>query len=212
MIRAVIFDMDGVLTDSERLGDEPLIIAGQKQGYRFTHENIPSCKGMTFAAAAPIFEKAFPGIDALRLGDDFDHAMCDLARAGGVPLMKGVREILDALDERRMPRAVASSSRRFVIDTYLGAHGIERRFDALISGELCKRSKPDPEVFLLAAQRLNTEPKDCLVIEDSANGVRAGRAAGMTVCMVPDQIPYTDALKAYCDYVKNDLLEVIPLL
>lgn len=212
MIQAVIFDMDGVLTDSERTCDAPLIAAGRAQGFDFCVDTLAHLKGMTFTAAAPVYEAAFPGIDMLRLAEDFDAAMCALARAGGVPLMKGVREILDALDARGLPRAVASSSRGDVVRTYLEANGILDRFDALVSGELCKRSKPAPDIFLLAAQKLNVCPKDCLVIEDSPNGVRAGRAAGMRVCMVPDQLPYTDALKPYCDDVKKDLTQVISLL
>ena len=73
-------------------------------------------------------------------------------------------------------------------------------------------SKPAPDVFLKAAKALNASPESCLVLEDSIHGVQAGRNAGMTVCMVPDMIPFSEALAPYCDFVKPDLAAVIPLL
>ena len=89
--------------------------------------------------------------------------------------------------------------------------GIREYFSALVSASSLP-SKPAPDVFLRAAEKLHTPPESCLVLEDSVNGVKAGRAAGMTVCMIPDLIPFNEDLAPYCDHVLSDLAAVIPLV
>ena len=123
----------------------------------------------------------------------------------------GALKLLKALRERNIPMAVASSSGQSTISVYLHSVGVIAYFDALITGSGLP-SKPAPDVFLKAASALGAEPKRCLVLEDSLNGIKAGRAAGMTVMMVPDVFPYTDDLAPYVDHVAPDLAAVIPLL
>lgn len=212
MIRAVIFDMDGLLTDSEVIGVTVMQECGRKQGYELDRQVILQTIGSTNTACRATYRRYYPGLDGERLFEDFKEAMFDLARAGGIPLKKGAKELLEALKARGIPTAVASSSSLETIQLYLGKCGVLPYFQALISGGADIASKPAPDIFLKAARTLGVPPEACLVLEDSVNGIRAGRAAGMTVCMVPDLFPFTEELAPYCDAVKPDLAAVIPLV
>ena len=209
--QAVIFDMDGLLMDSERVGLEVLHGCGKHQGFGIPLAMIRETLGSNKESASDYYHGVFPALDTDRLFQDFKDAMCALALEGKIPLKKGAKELLAALKEKGIPCAVASSSGPSTIRTYLASAGIIACFSALVSGAGLP-SKPAPDVFLRAAEALGVQAHGCLVLEDSVNGVRAGRAAGMTVCMVPDMLPYSDALAPFCDYVMPDLAAVIPLL
>ncbi|MCR4886505.1 MAG: HAD family phosphatase [Clostridiales bacterium] len=210
MIRAVIFDMDGLLMDSEGVGLTVLHECAMRQGIEIPLERIRQTLGSSADSITAFYLQFYPTLDAPRLFRDFREAMHDLARRGKIPLKKGAKELLAVLREKNIPCAVASSSHPNSIRIYLENAGVLDAFAALISCGEGIASKPAPDIFLKAAQALYTAPENCLVLEDSVNGVKAGRAAGMTVYMVPDMIPYTDALAPYCDAVLPDLLAVIP--
>lgn len=207
---AVIFDMDGLLTDSESVGLRVMHACAARQGVDLPIADIMKTVGINAAAASRFYHQFYPVLETDRLFRDFREAMHEEARAGRIPLKKGARELLTALRDRRVPCAVASSSCLNTIRTYLEAAGVADRFTALVTASGLP-SKPEPDVFLRAAEALGAAPEKCLVLEDSVNGVKAGRAAGMTVCMVPDLIPFTEELAPYCDYVLEDLNAVIPL-
>ena len=212
MIRAVIFDMDGLLMDSEGVGLTVLHECALRQGIDIPLDRIRQTLGSSAPAITAFYLQFYPTLDAPRLFRDFREAMHALARQGKIPLKKGAKELLAVLRERKIPCAVASSSHPNSIRIYLESAGVLNAFDALISCGQGIASKPAPDIFLQAAEALHAAPKDCLVLEDSVNGVKAGRAAGMTVFMVPDLIPYTDELAPYCDAVLPDLTAVIPRL
>ena len=209
--QAVIFDMDGLLMDSERVGLDVMHECGLLQGYDIPVDMVRETIGSTRQSSSDYYHRFFPDLDADRLFQDFKSAMCELAKEGKIPLKKGVRELLDAVRAKGVPMAVASSSGLGMIAVYLRSAGIEAYFDALVTGNGLP-SKPAPDVFLKAAEELDAAPESCLVLEDSAHGVQAGRNAGMTVAMVPDTIPFTEALRPFCDYVLPDLTAAIPLL
>ena len=212
MIRAVIFDMDGLLTDSEAPGLTGIQVCGRLQGYEIPLEHVRRTIGINAKAASDFYHQYYPGLDTDRLFADFTEYMHALAREGKIPLKKGARELLRALRDRGIPCAVASSSYPETIRLYLEKQGIADDFAALVSANGETRSKPAPDIFLKAAGLLGAAPENCLVLEDSVNGVKAGRAAGMTVCMIPDLIPFTPELAPYCDHVLPDLSAVIPLV
>jgi len=138
--------------------------------------------------------------------------LADERFAQGVPCKPGLKELLSTLEDLGMPRIVASSSPRNMIEMNLQTSGTARYFHDVVSGTEVARSKPAPDTFLLAAEKLHTDPKDCLVLEDSFNGVRAGRAAGCVTVMVPDLMQPTDEIRALYTCCCKDLLEVRVLL
>ena len=209
--QAVIFDMDGLLMDSERVGLDVMHDCGLLQGYDIPVAMVRETIGSNKQSSSDFYHRFFPDLDTDRLFLDFKNAMCDLAKQGKIPLKKGALELLDEIRRRGIPMAVASSSGQETIRIYLQSVGVIAYFDALVTGNGLP-SKPAPDVFLKAASALGAEPKRCLVLEDSLNGIKAGRAAGMTVAMVPDVFPYTDDLAPYVDHASPDLSAVIPLL
>jgi HAD superfamily hydrolase (TIGR01509 family) len=208
---AVIFDMDGLLMDSERIGLDVMRQCGALQGYDIPIDMVRETIGANQQASSDLYHRFFPALDTGRLFLDFKNAMCDLAKQGKIPLKTGARELLDALKARHIPMAVASSSGQSTIRVYLESVGVISYFNEIVTGSGLP-SKPAPDVFLKTAEALNVTPGKALVLEDSIHGVQAGRAAGMTVAMIPDMIPYSDNLKPFCDHVLPDLSAVIPLL
>lgn len=210
-IRAVIFDMDGLLMDSERIGLDVMHDCGTKLGYNIPVDMVRETLGANKQSSSDFYHGFFPDLDTERLFLEFKNAMCDLAQQRKIPLKKGAEELLKAVKEKGLPMAVASSSGLSTISVYLKCTGVISYFDALVTGNGLP-SKPAPDVFFKAAEALHAAPENCLVLEDSIHGVQAGRNAGMTVAMVPDMIPFTEDLRPYCDYVLPDLAAAIPLL
>lgn len=209
--QAVIFDMDGLLMDSERIGLQVMPQCGKNLGYDITVEQVRHTIGANKQSSSDYYHQFFPDLDTDRLFLNFKNAMCGLAKQGRISLKKGALELLQAVKARHIPMAVASSSGLSTIQTYMDSVGIAGYFDLLMTGNGLP-SKPAPDIFLKAAEALHAAPENCLVLEDSIHGVQAGRNAGMTVCMVPDMIPFSEELRPYCDYVLPDLSAVIPLL
>lgn len=209
--QAVIFDMDGLLMDSEVVGLTVMHECGLLQGYDIPVDMVRETIGSNKQSSSDYYHSFFPALDTDRLFLDFKDAMCALAKQGKIPLKKGASALLEAIKSKSIPMAVASSSGQATIAAYLDSVGVTAYFDALITGNGLP-SKPAPDIFLKAAAALNAAPEKCLVLEDSINGIKAGRAAGMTVAMIPDVFPYTDDLAPFVDHVLPDLSAVIPLL
>lgn len=190
MINAVIFDMDGLMFDTEALAKEAWLRVGAQLGYPITETQIARIRGSTPAASAEIFRSAF--------GPDFDYPKAkalrnamveDFIGRNGVPVKYGLVGLLEKLRRHGFPTAVASSSPRKTIEKYLAIAGLRAYYDGIVGAEDVTRSKPEPEVFLLAAGRLGVSAGNCLVLEDSANGLYAASRAGMTSICIPDIAP-----------------------
>ena len=127
-------------------------------------------------------------------------------------LKPGALELLDTLDQLRLPRAIATSSSRRTVERHLTAHNLTERFDVIVGHGDYEAGKPAPDPFLKAAERLGVEPRLCLALEDSHNGIRSASSAGMMTIMVPDLLEPTDEIRGLCTYVVRDLHEVRSLI
>ncbi len=206
-IRAVLFDMDGLLIDSERIGIRASVRAGKALGYPVDEALAMQMLGLTRAGSAAKYRAAIPGMDVEAFYAAFTREMEDEIDRQGVPCMPGAQELLAWLQERGIPRVLATSTAQALADKRMERAGIARFLPLRVTGDDVAHSKPDPEIFLKAASLAAIDPEACLVLEDSVNGIRAGRAAGAVVGMVPDLTPYSDACAPYCDAVFRSLFE-----
>ena len=208
----VIFDMDGVIFDSERAILECWLVLADKYGLKDLEEVFKKCIGTNDAQTAEIVESAYApefgeGIyDKLRKeSSEIFHKKYD---GVGLPIKPGVKELLDYLKDNNVPIGLASSTKKATVERELTEAGLIDYFDKIIGGDAVKISKPNPEIYLLACEAMGTEPEKAIAIEDSYNGVRAAKAAGMQCIMVPDIIPADDEMRSLTDAICGDLLEV----
>lgn len=206
-VKAVLFDMDGVIFDSERAVLACWREVGARFGLKGIEEVFVRCVGVNKQRTRQILFEAYPELDF----DRFDGAVralflsrCDKGR---LPLKPGAREILAALKEAGIPLALASSTRLLTVRRELDEAGLLPFFDAVIGGDSVTRSKPDPEIFLTAASRLGAAPEDCWVIEDSFNGIRAAYAGGLHPVMVPDLLPPDAEMEEKAELIVKDLFD-----
>ena len=134
--------------------------------------------------------------------------LADERFAQGVPCKPGLKELLSYLEDLGMPRIVASSSPRTMVELNLQTTGTARYFHDIVCGNEVKLCKPAPDIFLEAARRIKVDIHDCMVLEDSHNGIRAGHASGAETVMVPDLLPVTDEMRSLYDDCCKDLFEV----
>lgn len=212
VLQGVIFDMDGVLVDTEPIWDSIWPACFEQMGLPLPPESFyTGGRGMSGETYANYVQGFYPQVDAKELVALF-MKLGEERFALGVPVKPGARELLDYLKGQGVPCAVASSSLRSIIECNLRSTGLAGYFDVIVSGQDVTFTKPDPTIFLLAAERLGVDIRRCLVLEDSLNGVRAGHAAGAVTVMVPDLIPPNDEIAQIYDGCCTDLLEVKSLL
>ena len=212
MASGVIFDMDGLLFDTERYGLEASEKAGAEQGIFLSREIILRTLGMTDEQTVRIYQTEFPYFDTIRFKRCLYTLMRKDIEENGMPIKPYAKECVLACRKAGAATALASSNSLDSVKFYLEKAGMESNFDVLVSGDSSLRSKPAPDIFLRASELLGINPAKCTVFEDSPNGLRAARAAGMRVYIIPDLIPYEDSLSQYCDGVLKNLGEAISLV
>ncbi len=209
-VKAVIFDMDGVIFDSEQCVINCWKEVAERHDITGIEAVCLECIGTNDALTEKIVKSHY--------GEDFPYdtyrkEMSALYHErydhGKLPKKPGVRELLEALQENGLPCAVASSTREVVVTAQLKDAGLYPFFSTVIGGDMVEHSKPHPEIFLKAAEALKTAPQACLVIEDSLMGIRAASEGGMIPVMVPDLIAPDDAVRASVFSVEKSLTEVI---
>lgn len=200
---ALVFDMDGLMVDSEPLWFEVERAFARARGGDWTHEVAQACVGRGLANTLKTMRARFAfDLDLARDADEIVDRF--VARVGELELKRGCRELVE--DARgRVPIAVASSSARRLVHAVLDRFALASSFGAIVTGDDVTHPKPAPDIFLLAASRLGVAPSGCVVLEDSLAGVTAGRAAGMRVVAVPEVAH--DPFVGVADRVVGDLVE-----
>lgn len=212
MYNTVIFDMDGLMFDTESSITRDWVEIGRRTGWPITYELAASTIGLDIPHTRDVFVTA--------LGNSFDfHSVREqrLALAdnriknGLIPKKKGLNNLLDYLWAHKYKTAVATSTYHERTLANFRAAGLENRFDALICGDMVHNGKPAPDIFLAAAAACNSVPENCIVLEDSPAGIEAAHSAGMLPVMIPDLLAPTEHELAVCVCL-SDLDEVISFL
>ena len=213
MIDGVIFDMDGTMFDTERMWAtfwEPALAA---LGLPYREGLAEAARGTAGVTTRNVVRQFYgPDCDAEAIVDSLHRVADEVFFSAPVPKKPGLDALLAWLKARHIPMAVASSSREAMIRHNLDVWGLTQDFTAIVSGQHVAHSKPDPEIFLLTAQKLDVEPSRCLVLEDSYNGVRAGAAGGFVTVMVPDLVPADAEMKRLYTMECASLWEVLEKL
>lgn len=209
MKKAAIFDMDGVLFDTERLYRESWVETAAQFGQAFLPAFPAAVCGTSGAKLQAVVREYYPAVDAAAFVECCMERVRKVLREQPVPEKPGLHEILTFFRGNGVKIAVASSSEPSMIESNLRRTGVIDHFDAIVSGVQMPRSKPAPDIFLEAARRLGCAPADCYVFEDGLSGLRAGLAAGCATVMIPDLTPPTDELRAACAAICDSLHAVI---
>ncbi|MCZ4271778.1 HAD family hydrolase [Maritalea porphyrae] len=204
-VEAVVFDMDGLLLDTEQIYKRVMQQLCKEWGHELTHEMFAAFVGIPQTENVPIYQQFF--------GKDFDvqtyeNLMVERAHeemSKGIPVKNGAKELVAGLSARGVPIAVATSTGASA-HKHLEEAGLHSYFDTIVTRMDVTKGKPHPEPFLTATSRLGFAPENCIAFEDSHNGVRSASAAGLATVMVPDILDPTDEIAAMCVAILPSLL------
>ena len=208
-MEAVIFDMDGVLFDTERLSISCWLETAQRMGLGDIRKGAYSCIGLNRTDSRifirSLYGDAFP-YDEFRAENS--ALFQEKIERDGLPVKKGAGELLAWLKEKGVKTAVASSTNTQTVKSHMERAGFLPYFQEIIGGDMVEHSKPRPDIYLMACRRLGVEPQKAAAIEDSPNGIRSAHAAGMLPVMVPDMVEPTAEIEALLYRKCRDLVEV----
>ena len=213
MIKALVFDMDGLLLDSERIVQRSWNEAGELIGIPGIGNQIYHTLGMNRSARNAYFKQVF--------GQDFHQEAFNqkasecffrIVETEGLPVKKGAKELLQYAKEKGYKTAVATSSSKAYATGVLKDAGLYRYFDGAVFGDMVEHAKPDPEIYLKACESIKANPKECLALEDAPAGVRSAHSAGLKVIVVPDLVQPTEDILSLVLKKCDSLDEVIPML
>lgn len=205
---ALVFDMDGLLFDTETVAEEAFLAAAAEAGHQATKPLFRQLVGRPWPANRELLLAHYGAGFAVDVFREVWLRHYQHLLATRLTLKPGVVELLETLDKLKLPRAIATSSSLPTVRHHLTTHGLSARFDAIVAHGDYAAGKPAPDPFLAAAARLDVEPGLCLALEDSHNGVRSAAAAGMMVIMVPDLLEPTEEMRRLSTGVLRDLHEV----
>lgn len=209
MIKAVIFDMDGLILDTEKLLIRFWVQAANEAGFPMTREQALGIRSMHRKFAIPYLKNIF--------GDEFDYVkirsrrmemMNEWLNCHELELKPGVTKLLDYLNEQGIPAAICTATDYERTRDYLTRVGIFERFDKIICAMMVEYGKPSPDIYLYAAKQLGLAPSECMALEDSPNGVKSAAAAGCVTVMVPDLTEPDEELDGV-NFIRASSLDVI---
>lgn len=212
-MRAVVFDMDGILFDTERVCQDSWVEVAKRRGLPGMEEVFPRCIGLNSSGSRQIVLEAY--------GKDFDYEVFraetsvwfwNYIEANGLPVMPGAETLLGWLKENGWVVGLASSTKRSSVLKHLDQAGFAEYFSAVVTGDMVEYSKPRPDIYLLACRELGVKPEEAYAIEDSPNGIRSAHAAGMKPLMVPDMIAPDEEMRRLSFRIFENLNQVLAYL
>lgn len=208
-IRGVVFDMDGLMFDSERIVKYSWDVAGERMGYGKLGDNIFYTLGFHVDKRKRHFKDKYgEDFPFEQFRDEYRKAFWEYEKKNGLPAKKGLHELLDVLSRKKIPMAVATSSSHEYAKNNLRREGIEAYFTAVITGNMVSDAKPSPEIYLKACEALHVSPAYTLALEDSYNGIRSAKGAGMITVMIPDLLTDSSPVDDLLDGKMESLLAV----
>lgn len=212
-IKGIIFDMDGLMLDTEKLYNRFWREAAAEFGYAMTYEHALIIRSMNpeicAATLKELLGKEFPYEEAKELRRKL---MKEYVKIHGVEKKKGLDELLKYLKENKFKIAVATSSNRSRTEWYLTSVGVWEYFDEIICGDMVEKGKPEPDIYLTAAKRLGLFPGECVALEDAPAGILSAYRAGCHPVFVPDLDKADDDIRKIAEYIADSLLDVIIFL
>lgn len=213
MIRGVLFDMDGLMLDTEKLLSRFWIEAAESFGFPMKREHVLGIRSLHYKLAAPKLKGIF--------GENFDYGAVRSKRIElmnayieehGIETKKGLEPLLGRIKRRRLKCAVCTATDLNRTTMYLNRVGVLNYFDAVVCGDMIENGKPAPDIYLLGAEKLSLSPGECLALEDSPNGIESAYRAGCIPVMVPDLSQPDEELAKKCFAVCSDLSEVSEII
>lgn len=209
--QGIIFDMDGLMIDSERIINRAVVRAGREMGLSGIEEVSLRTIGTSSTRTREIYESVYGNFDFGRLMDLKHRYIDEIIGDNGFPPKEGIHEILKYVTGKGYITAVGSSTREWAVKEFLGKIGVLGYFNIFVCGDMGLRSKPFPDIFLACAEKMGVSPDDCFVLEDSPNGIRAAYAAGMKPVMVPDMIAPDEDIIPMLYALKGSLTETMDI-
>jgi len=213
MIKGIAFDMDGLMFDTERLAVEGWVFAGKQMGLNISKDIIIKTLGLNIEDTKRILFN--------NLGEAFDFSAARKIRVdyvtsyvenNGIPIKTGLIELLDYLYSNHFKITVATSTERERAQYYINKAGISKYFNKFICGDMIKRGKPEPDIYLRASEIIGVNPYECLALEDSPLGILSAYKAGMKPVMIPDLLQPNDETNSLLYAKLPSLFDVIELL
>lgn len=207
--KAVIFDMDGVIFDTEKVYLDIWIEVFEKYGYKMTKELYVNVMGTGRKNVIKTFLENFgDDLPIEKMYEEKDNQLFYRIENQGIPLKEGVKELFSMLKEKNYKIALATSAKRERVEKQIKDKWLKESFDAIVCGDDVEKGKPSPDIFLKAAKKIDVEPENCFVVEDSPAGIKAAFSGGMKGIHVEDLKAADEDILKYCEKNFKNLQEI----